>query len=157
MEERRTNKHGLGLALGVRRKKFWHFSDILCFYGCHGRILEQNPLTATRNADSSSRVGWLSFWVHWSHLLLQQPLLSDRRLSLAVANSSLFTSLGPSLSSSSSGLVGNLGRRLFVWALHQNRQRNPLTGAHPHPQNEYSLSCHTFMQKVEHLEKRLSL
>ena len=45
---------------------------------------------------------------------LQQPPLSDRRLSLTVGNSYLLTALGPSLSSSSSGLVGNLARKPFV-------------------------------------------
>ena len=31
MEERRTNKHGLGFTLSVRREKFGHSSDILYF------------------------------------------------------------------------------------------------------------------------------
>ena len=75
---------------------------------------------------------------------LQQPLLSDRRLSLTVANSYLFTALGSCISSSSSGLVGNLTRKPFVWVSRQNRRRNPLTGdhSHPHLQNECPPSCH---------------
>ena len=74
---------------------------------------------------------------------LQQPLLSGRHLSLTVANSYLLTVLGPCLSSSSSGLVGNV----FVWVSRQNTQKNPLTGAHPHPhpQNECLPLCHTSM------------
>ena len=28
-KEKQTNKHGLGLALSVRREKFWHFHDIM--------------------------------------------------------------------------------------------------------------------------------
>ena len=76
---------------------------------------------------------------------LQQPSLSDRRLSLTVANSYLLTALGPCLSSSSSDLVGDLARKSSVWVSRQNRQRNPLSGAHPHShtQNECSPSCHT--------------
>ena len=75
---------------------------------------------------------------------LQQPPLSDRSLSLTVANSYLLITIGLCLSSSSSGLVGNLAGKLFVWASHQNRQRSPLTGTHPHPlpQNECPPSCH---------------
>ena len=34
------------------------------------------------------------------------------------------------------GLVGNLARNPFVWVSRQNRQRNPLTGAHPHPHSQ---------------------
>ena len=74
---------------------------------------------------------------------LQLPLVSDRRLSQSVANSYLLTALGPSFSSSSSSLVGNLARKLFVLISRQNKQRNTLTGAHPHPQNENPLLCHT--------------
>ena len=54
---RKKNKQGLGLTLSVRREKFGDFSGILCSCGCHEPVLEQNSLTATRNADSSSRVG----------------------------------------------------------------------------------------------------
>ena len=86
---RKKNKQSqLGLAISVRSEKFGHFSGILC---CHERVFEQNSHTATRNADSS-RVGWPGFWVHWSQLLLQEPPLSGRRLSLSDANSFLFCS-----------------------------------------------------------------
>ena len=74
---------------------------------------------------------------------LQLPLVSDRRLSQSVANSYLLTALGPSFSSSSSSLVGNLARKLFVLVSRQNKQRNTLTGAHPHRQNENPPLCHT--------------
>ena len=50
----RINQQGLGLALSERKEKSGHFSGILC---CQKRVLEQNSLTATRNADSSSSVG----------------------------------------------------------------------------------------------------
>ena len=74
---------------------------------------------------------------------LQQPPLSNRPLFLTVANFRLLIALEPCLSSSSSRLAGNLVRKPFVWVSHQNQQRNPLTGAdpHPHPQNECPPSC----------------
>ena len=75
---------------------------------------------------------------------LQQPPLSDRYLSLIVTKSYLITALGLCFSSSSSGHIGNLARKPFVWVLRQNRQRNHLTGAHlpPHPQNECPPRCY---------------
>ena len=39
----------------------------------------------------------------------------------------------------SSGLVGNLTRKPFMWVSHQNRQRDPLTGTHTHTQRN---KCH---------------
>ena len=71
---------------------------------------------------------------------LQQPPHSDHRLSLTVANSYLLTALGPCLSLSNSSLIGNLVLKPLVWVSHQNRQRNPLTGTHPH--NECPPLCH---------------
>ena len=46
-------------------------------------------------------------------------------------------------------LVGNLVLKPFVWVSRQNRQRNLLTGAHPHthPHNECPPSCHTVWRK----------
>ena len=142
MEERRTNKHGLGLALSVRREKFGHISGILCFCGWPERVLEQNSHTATWNADLSSRICWPGLWVHRFQLLLQQLPLSNCYLSLTVTHSSLFTALGPCLSSFSSSLVGNLARKPFVWVSRQNRQRHPLIGSHSHPCNKCSPSCY---------------
>ena len=66
---RKKNKHGFGLALSVRREKFWYFSSILCICGNRERVTEQNSHTATRNADSSSRASWPGFCVHKSQLL----------------------------------------------------------------------------------------
>ena len=43
---------------------------------------------------------------------------------------------------SSSGLVGDLACKPFVWVSRQNRQRDPLTGTHRHPHNECPTSCH---------------
>ena len=75
---------------------------------------------------------------------LQQPPLSGHRLFLTVANSFLLTALEPCHSSSSSGFVENLAHEPFVWVSRQNKQKNPLAGAHPHPhpQNECPPSCH---------------
>ena len=64
----------------------------------------------------------------------------------------LCSALGLCLSSSSSTLVGNLMCKPFVWALRQNRQRNPLTGAHPHPHNECSLSYHNYLSDVYYFD-----
>ena len=41
-------------------------------------------------------------------------------------------SLGPCLPLSSSSLIGNFMQKPFVWVSCQNKQRNPLTGTHPH-------------------------
>ena len=46
----------------------------------------------------------------------------------------LLTDSGTFLPSYSSGLVGDLARKPFVWVSRQNRQRNLLTGTYPHPQ-----------------------
>ena len=80
---------------------------------------------------------------------LHQPPLSNHRLSLTVANSYLLIALGPCLSSSSSSLIENLAHKPFVWVSRQNRQRNPLTGAYPHPQNKCPPSCHIMFKLLE--------
>ena len=106
MEERRTNKHGLDLALSFRKEKFWHFSGIMWL---------SRACTRTK-FPRSYQERWLilSRWLTWL-LGSQVPTthfssrtLSDRRLSLTIANSHLLTVLGPCLYSSSSELVGNL-------------------------------------------------
>ena len=124
-----------------KRKKgdvFDTFLALLCICGYRERVSERNSHTIIRNADWSSRAGRPGLWVHKSKLHLQQ---FPRRLSLTAANSSLFTALGTCLSSSSSGLVGNLARKPFVWVSRQNRQRNPLTGAYPHPHPQPQNVC----------------
>ena len=83
---------------------------------------------------------WLIFsrWPTWP-LGPQQPLFSNPRLPpTSVDCPLLLTPLGLCLSSSFSGLIGNLARKPFVWVSPQNRQRNPQTGTHLplHPQNE---------------------
>ena len=142
--EERTSKNRLGLALNVRRRNSGTFLAFCAFVAITSEypneILTQLPGTLThplKLADQAS--GPTS-----PKPSLLQPPLFDRRLSLTVANSTLLTSLGPCLSSSSSSLVWNLARKPFVWVSCQNRQRNPLTGSHPHPHplNECSPSCH---------------
>ena len=117
MEERRTNQHGLGLALSVRRGKFWHFSvAIVSVYPSEiptqllGTLT--HPLALADLASGST---------------CPNSSLSSR-LSLTVAFPCL--SITPICSLL---FVGNLAHKPFVWVLHQNRQRNPLTGTHQHP------------------------
>ena len=57
LKKRREDKHALVLAPSARKERekflalYWH-SVLLC---CLDRVLEENPLTGTRSADSSSR------------------------------------------------------------------------------------------------------
>ena len=117
----------------------------------HEHVFERNSHKITRNADSSTHVGQLGTWVH---RCLQPPFSTvsfPRHLSTGLfcplLCSASFSWLAPILRlwlpSSSSGLVGNLARKPFVWVSHQNRQRNLLTGTYPHPHNECPTSCHT--------------
>ena len=126
MEERRTNNHGLGLALSVRRGKFWHFSGILAIASVYpNEIPTQLPGTLTHPLSLAD--------------LFQQPPLSDRRLSLTVANPS--------------SVDGSVTLPFLVFFCSRRKSRTqalcvgfapkqsyPLTGAHshPHPQNECS-------------------
>ena len=106
---------------------FWHSVAIAGMYP--NKIPTQLPGTLTHPfvlADMASG------FTGPNSSSLQSPL-SDHCLFLTVTNSYLLTALEPCLFSSSSGLVGNLVRKPFVWVSHQNRQRNPVTGAHPHP------------------------
>ena len=125
-----------------KRKKGEGFGTFLAFSGYRERVPERNSHTVTRNADSSPRAGWPGFWIQKSRLLASAAVpLSDRRLSLFVANSSLLTALGPCLFSSSSGLVWNLARKPFVWGFAPKQTKNPLIGAHLHSHS----SCHVDM------------
>ena len=126
-------KHKKGKVLAL----FWYSMAITSVY--QNKIPTQHPGTLTHPlslADLASRSTS-------PNSSLQQPPLLDHCLFLTVTNCYLFTGLGPCLSSFSSSLVGNLIHKPFVWVLCQNRQRNPLIGAHPHPQNECSPSCHS--------------
>ena len=122
MEERRTNKQGLGLALSVRKEKFfWHFCVSVVIARVYpSEIPTQlpgmltHPLTLPNPASGSTSPN-SSF----------SCCLSHRRLSPTVANSFLLlTALRPCLSSSY-GLVGNLEPKHIVWVSHQGRQKNP--------------------------------
>ena len=61
VEEKRKSKHGLGLALSARRKKFMTLSEHSVSY--RERVFERNSHKVTRNADSSSHVGQPGLWV----------------------------------------------------------------------------------------------
>ena len=127
MEERRTNKHGLGSVLSIRRDNFWHFTGILCF--CAVTSVYSNKI-------SIQLTGTLTHpFVHadpTSGSTGPSSSLSSRLSPTAVNSSLLLTVLVPCLSSSSFGLVGNLARKPFAWVSRVNRRRNPLTGTHPH-------------------------
>ena len=131
--EERTNKRGLRLAPNARREKFGHFSWILWFCSCHERVLEQNSYTTTRNADSSSRVGWPGFCVYWSRFLLQQPLPFDRHFSLTVSNS--FSSIDCPRTLPFFFFQSHWKSRAqsFCVGFAPKQTKDPLTGAHPHP------------------------
>ena len=146
MEETR-NKNGLGLALSVRREKFWHFSGILWLSRACTRTKFPHSY---QNADSSSRTADLDSGSTSPDSSLQQLLLSDRRFSLTVANSYLLTALRPCLSSSSSGLVGNLARKPFEWVSRQNKGILLLALTHTHRTNAHhcATSCPFFAQRA---------
>ena len=103
--KKRINRDGLGLALSIRREKFWHFSGIQWLsWAC----------TRTK-FPASCQERWLilSRWLTWL-LGSQVPTFHfSSRPSLTFANSNLFTILGPCLSLSSSGLIRNLVRKPF--------------------------------------------
>ena len=75
----------------------------------------------------------------WVHKSKQSPF-SDRQLPPTSADCSLLVTalfssfdLRPYLPSSSFCLVGDLACKSFMCVSRQNRQRNLLTGTHPHP------------------------
>ena len=119
VEEKRTNKHGLGLAPSTRREKFVqlsvHLQAIASMYSSETPTKSPGILThlltlsnpASQFTGSSSRLSRLS----------ASPVLSP-------LDSRTF------LPSSSSGLVGNLTHKPFVWVSRQNRQRNLLNAQH---------------------------
>ena len=102
------------------------------------------------NSRLSATVGFprllptaLSYWLPWS---VDCPVLLT----------ALFCS-GTFLPSSSSGLVGNLARKPFVWVSRQNWQRDPLTGTHSlthnHThKNECPTSCNNWYQRPLHFQ-----
>ena len=116
-----SSKHKKGEVLAL----FWYSVAIMSVYP--NKIPIQLPGTLALPLVLADLASGLTS----PNSLLQQPPLSNCHLSLAVANSCLFTALEPCLSSFSSGLVGNLMHKPFVWVSLQNRQRNPLTGTHP--------------------------
>ena len=120
----------------VRRETFWHFSGILWL---------SQACTQT-NFPHSYQKRWLIL-SRWLTRLLGLQVPTPRfssRLSPTVtfpwlSVNPICSALGPCFSSLSSLLAGNLGHKPFEWISRQNRQRNPLTGALPHPRPQ---SCH---------------
>ena len=118
VEERRTNKHGLGLAPSARREKF---VTLLCSLQCIW-------LSRAKFLHSHQEC-WLIL-MHWLTWLLS-PQVPIPRLAVVFLWSSpspdfcwllspvdcilLFTAQGPCFPSSSSGFMGNLMHKPFVW------------------------------------------
>ena len=150
---------GLGLAPNARAGEgsLWHFCAAFReFAGYRGRVFTQNFEKASRThflalvnpASVGQQVLVAAFLnsVDWSPLcptLISWLTCSvDWSLLLPSADCpSLFS--GTFLPSSSSGLVGDLTHKTFVWVSRQNRQRDCLTGTLTHPHNECPTSCHT--------------
>ena len=159
VEEKRTNKHRLGLAPSTRREKFVTLSYSVSY---RERVFEWNSHKVTRNANSSSHVGQTSLWFQTSN---QSALLDFRWLLSPVE----FSFLPPSLfcyktfhTSSSSGLVVALTRKPRVLVSRQNRQKEP----HSHLHDECPTSWHMVdfavladyrikMKEIENKEKYL--
>ena len=173
MEEKnkKTNKHGLGLAPSARGGSLWQF---LCIVLANASVyLRENTHKATIYADLSSRVDqpgicrstdpssrlsdfcWLVSSVSDSHLpdwpvlstgiccpLLLTASFSWLPLSCRLSFSGLTSRADWSLGPSFPRLVGNFARRTFVWGSRQNRKRDSLTGTHIH-RNRCHRWCHT--------------
>ena len=123
-KKRRTNKHGLGLVPSARREKF---VTLLCSFLCICG-LSQTCIRAKFPQSHQERGITLSRWpIHPLSPQAQAPALF---FDCPLLSTAFFCSLPlrPSLPSSSSVLVSNLARTLFVWVSRQNRQRDPLTG-----------------------------
>ena len=115
VEERRTNKHGLGHLLSICAS--------VSFTSEHSKIPTQQPGMLTHPlalADPAS-----------GSTGLNSSLSSRFSLTLALPRLQS-TTLGPCPPSSSSNLVEHFARKTFVWVSRQSR--NPLTGTHPNPQ-----------------------
>ena len=121
-EEKRTNKHGLGLAPSARRKKFVTLSgSFQCICGL-----------ARAWVRARFPQGHLERWLILSRSA-DCPVLPNSVLSTGFFCYALFCpALGPCLPSSSSGRMGDLVCKHFVWVSRQNRQRDPLIGTHTH-------------------------
>ena len=155
VEEKRTNKHGLGLAPSARRKKFVTLLySFLCIY-------ELSWACIRSKFPHSHQECWLIF-SRWPTRPLGQQVLAVAFLWPSASTdfcgllspadcpvlffaflSSL--SLGPCLPSFSSSLVGNLAHKPFVWVLRQTDKGIlwlALTHTHTH-RNECPTSCHT--------------
>ena len=147
---KRTNKHELGLAPSARREKF---VTLLHSFLC---ICELSRACIRAKFPQSHQERWLilSRWPTWP-LGPQVLVVGFLRLLLTALSCRLHSSADyPVLSalfcswtflpSSSSGLVGNLARKPFVWVLRQNKQRDPLIGTYTH-RNVCNPSCHTLI------------
>ena len=139
-----NKKYGLRLAPSARREKF---VTLLCSFLCICELSQacirakfQHYYSRWPNRPLGPQVLAVAFF--WPLAspnfcrLLSHPdcpvLFTAFFCQLRFSACLLLFCLGPCLPSSSSGLVGDLTRKPFVWVSPQNRQRNPMTGTHPH-------------------------
>ena len=143
-KKRRTNNHGLGLAPSARREKSVTLSlHSVLLWANASMYLSEIPTKSQRNAGSSSHIGqhgicwstgpssclsdfcWLPCSLDWSVLSTSLDWLL-----LCSADSETFLPL------SSSGLVGNLRCKPFVWGF-TPKQTKGSSDWHPHLHASY--------------------
>ena len=164
---------GLGLAPSARWRCLWHFCVALCeFAGYRERCIRAklhkpqgiltrllalvNPASVDQQVLAAAfltSVDWsplcptLISWLTFSWLLSLSLSPADCSLLLPSADCFSVTFLP----SSSSGLVGDLAGRTFVWVSRQNRQRDSLTGTHTQ-RNECHPSVQSFGFSCKYIE-----
>ena len=121
VEEKRTNKHRLGLAPNARREKF---VTLLCSSPSICRLLQ----ACIRARFPQSHQECCLIFSRWPTRRLDPPILAVACSLLSISlfcpllRSGSFSSLpGTFLPSSSFGLVLNLAHKSFVWVSRQNR------------------------------------
>ena len=147
--EGKENKQTRTLVIS-KRKKGEVYDTFLAFCASvsyREREFEQNSHKVTRNVGSSLHVCQPGLWAHWSKQSAFPRLLLT---ALTCRLSSLFWSLFSAVHFGTSDVTGDLARKPFVWVSHQNRQRNHLTGTHPHPypHNECPTSWHSWKVNI---------
>ena len=159
----RKKQARIGLAPSARREKF---VTLLCSFLCICRLLRA-CIRAKFPHSHQERWIILSRWPprplcpqdlapRFAATFLR-PSPSVRLLLTALFCWQLLTGQGACFPSSSSGLVGDLARKPFVWISRQNRQRNLLTGTHPHPQKRiviYWPSTEPSIKRCTHVNKQ---
>ena len=128
-----TNKHGLGSAPSTRGGSLGHFCAALhAFAGYRGQIIARNFPKSTRNADLSFDCPSSIFSLPpFADCVLLWTAISSQLLSSALlCQLTLFVFSPTFLPSSTSGLMGDLALRPFVWVSRQSKEI--LWPAHTH-------------------------